>query len=325
MQIYFAPLEGITGFLYRKIFHEYFGEGMEKYFAPFLVPTGGGFTKHRSVRDVLPEYNQGIPLVPQILSNQPEDFIGLAEILESYGYHEINLNLGCPYQTVVSKGRGAGLLGKPDELNRFLEAVFEGCGGLVDVSVKTRIGMECEEEWEVLLDIYNQFPIKELIVHARTRKEFYKGKPNLKAFELAEEKSGNPLCYNGDIFTKEDYHSFCENYSRMDRMMIGRGFLVNPGLLREIRGKETITKKEMLAFHDRLYQEYLELMQSETNTLYKMKELWNYWQYLFESDEKPVTKYMKQIRKAQKGRDYRAAAGELFAACKIKEGARYEA
>lgn len=336
MQIYFAPLEGITGFLFRNIYHEYFGKGMDKYFTPFLVPTGGGFTKHRSMKDILPEYNVGIPIVPQLLSNNAEDFIGLTKILADFGYKEVNLNLGCPYQTVVSKGRGSGFLAKPDELERFLEEIFEGCKDLADISVKTRIGLNSEEEWEGLLSIYNKFPLKELIVHARTRKDFYGGKPNIEAYEYAVENSRNPLCYNGDIFTKADYDRFYVNHketenehgyvnqSKTESIMIGRGFLVNPGLLREIRGGEVITKKEMMAFHDRLYSEYFTLMQSDTNTLYKMKELWNYWQYLFTSKEKPMAKYIKQIRKAQKGRDYEAAARELFAACEIKEGASFE-
>ena len=336
MKIYFAPLEGITGFLYRNIFHECFGEGMDKYFTPFLVPTGGGFTKHRSMKDILPEHNEGIPIVPQLLSNNAEDFIGLTKILSDFGYREVNLNLGCPYQTVVSKGRGSGFLAKTEELERFLEEIFEGCKDLAEISVKTRIGLNSEDEWEGLLAIYNKFPLKELIVHARTRKDFYGGKPNLKAYEYAEENSKNPLCYNGDIFTKEDYDRFYVNQKRIndkesyvnrktsESIMIGRGFLVNPGLLREIWGEDVITKKEMIAFHDRLYKEYFELLQSDTNTLYKMKELWNYWQYLFESEEKPMAKYIKQIRKAQKGRDYEAAARELLAACRIKEGASFE-
>ena len=338
MQIYFAPLEGITGFLYRNIFHEYFGEGMNKYFTPFLVPTGGGYTKLRSMKDILPEHNRNIAIVPQLLSNNADDFIGLAKILADFGYREINLNLGCPYQTVVSKGRGSGFLGKPKELQQFLANIFDGCKDLVEISIKTRIGLDSEEEWEGLLDIYNSFPLKELIVHARTRKDFYGGRPNLNAYELAEAKSVNPLCYNGDIFTKADYDRFYVNHIKPDAerensyvnhigtssIMIGRGFLVNPGLLREIRGGEVITKEEMLAFHDRLYKEYFELMQSDTNTLYKMKELWNYWQYLFESMDKPMAKYIKQIRKAQRCRDYEAAARELFASCKIKEGASFE-
>lgn len=324
MRIYFAPLEGITGFLYRNIFHECFGEGMDKYFTPFLVPTGGGFTKHRSMKDILPEHNEGIPIVPQLLSNNAEDFIGLTKILSDFGYREVNLNLGCPYQTVVSKGRGSGFFAKTEELEKFLDEIFTGCKGLAEISVKTRIGLNSEEEWERLLAIYNKFPLKELIVHARTRKDFYGGKPNLRAYEYAEENSRNPLCYNGDIFTKEDYDRFYVNCKTSESIMIGRGFLVNPGLLREIRGEDMITQKEMIAFHDRLYKEYFELLQSDTNTLYKMKELWNYWQYLFEPEEKPMAKYIKQIRKAQKGRDYEAAVRELFAACKIKEGASFE-
>ncbi len=326
MRTYFAPLEGITGFTYRNIHHEFFGEGIDTYFTPFIVPTGGGFTKNRSMKDILPENNVGVPIVPQLLSNNAEDFTGLVKILLDLGYEEVNLNLGCPYQTVVSKGRGSGFLGRLNDLERFFDTIFESCNDKIAISVKTRLGLKSDEEWAGILDLYNKYPIKELTVHARTRKEFYKGTPNMEAFAYAVANSKNPLCYNGDIFTQSDYHKFREDFPQTESMMIGRGLLTNPALVREIKGGPAITKEEMIAFHDKLYEEFLVLFQSETNTLFKMKELWNYWQYLFVEIEnsKAVSKYIKQIRKSQRAADYLSVARMLFAMCDMKEEARFE-
>lgn len=334
MQIYFAPLEGITGYLYRNIYHEYFGEGIDKYFTPFIVPTGGGFTKNRSMKDVLPEHNQGMPIVPQLLSNNAEDFIALSEKLIEFGYEEVNLNLGCPYRTVVSKGRGSGFLAKTKDLEAFLDRIFAGCDGKIAISIKTRIGLDGAYEWEDLLTLYNQYPLKELIIHPRIQKDFYQNKPNMEAFDKALSESKNPLCYNGDIFTKADYLAFREKYPQVDCIMLGRGLLVNPGLLREIRQDKAMSREELKAFHDRIYREYRILMGEDKNTLFKMKELWNYMQYLFvtreflsgeaEDNNTIALKYIKKIRKAQRAAEYEAAVNGLFGECDIREGASFE-
>ena len=322
MKLYFAPLEGITGHLYRNTFHEFFGKEIDKYFSPFIVPTQGTSVKSRTIRDILPENNEGIPLVPQILSNNAESFIALSEYLSELGYDEVNLNLGCPYGTVVAKGRGSGMLEDTRKLDQFLDEIFEGCEGKIGISVKTRIGLDSENEWEDLLTVYNQYPVKELIIHPRIQKDFYRNHPRMEAYDLACKESRNPICYNGDIFTKKDYLSFCERYPDTDRIMIGRGFLTNPGLLLEIRGGKGMTKDEFHGFHDRLYEEYRKLMGEDKNTLFKMKEFWNYAQYLF--DGQISQKYIKKIRKAKRGVEYETAVEELLQECDIREGAGFE-
>ncbi|MDD6882143.1 MAG: tRNA-dihydrouridine synthase, partial [Eubacteriales bacterium] len=148
MKLYFAPIEGIAGYIYRNAHRKYFG-GADTYFSPFLAPTQDhGFTTKEKM-DVLPEHNQTLKLVPQILTNQPEAFLWAAEEMQKRGYQEVNLNLGCPSGTVVSKRKGAGFLGAPAELDRFLDAVFSKVG--ISVSVKTRLGMEEAAEFEQLL------------------------------------------------------------------------------------------------------------------------------------------------------------------------------
>ena len=164
--------------------------------------------------------------------------------------------------------------------------------------------------------------MKELIIHPRIQKDFYKNHPRMEAFDLACKESRNPVCYNGDIFTKKDYLSFCEKYPDTDRIMIGRGFLTNPGLLSEIRDGRGMTKEVFQSFHDRLYEEYRKLMGEDKNTLFKMKEFWNYAQYLF--DGTTSSKYIKKIRKAKRGAEYEAAVKELFRECDIREDAGFE-
>ena len=174
MKIYLAPLEGITGYTYRRALYNCFG-GFDKYFIPFILPNQKGHLSTREKKDIMPENNEGMYAVPQILTKNAEDFIQTAETLQEYGYNEVNLNLGCPSKTVVTKGRGAGFLDRPDELDKFLDEIFRKCD--MKISIKTRLGMDDPEEFEDLLTIYNKYPLEELIVHARVQKDYYKNTP----------------------------------------------------------------------------------------------------------------------------------------------------
>mgnify|MGYP000084790714 CR=1 FL=1 len=192
MKYYMAPMEGLTGYVYRNAYHKFFSP-MDHYFAPFIANKK---MSSRERNDILPDHNQGLCLIPQILTNRSADFLAVAKELKNYGYDIINLNVGCPSGTVVAKGRGAGLLEDPETLDRFLYEIFAGYDGRI--SVKTRIGMEDEEEWKDILAVYEKYPLEELIIHPRVRRDFYKGKPRLDAFSYAMGESGHRLCYNGD-------------------------------------------------------------------------------------------------------------------------------
>lgn len=308
-QFYFAPLEGISGYIYRNAYETHFG-GIDKYFIPFIHPNQKGKLSSREENDILPKHNQGMYAVPQILTNCAEDFIKTVEKLSEYGYQEINLNLGCPSKTVVSKGRGSGFLAEPDRLNEFLDTIFKQIEkrGNTKISVKTRIGKESEEEFDRLLSIYNQYPMEELIIHPRLQVDFYKNIPRYEVFETAVEKSKNRLCYNGDIFSVYDYQKVSERFSTVEHFMLGRGILQNPGLISEIRFGKPLDKKTLKAFYDELYAAYQEVLFGEKTVLFKMKELWFYLAPLF-SDCK---KYAKKIKKAEKLKVYEAAVEELF-------------
>ncbi len=314
MEFYFAPLEGITGYTYRNLHHKYYS-GVEKYYTPFLSPgpeTGLGI---KQLRDVIPENNPNILLVPQLLTNRAGDFLKSMEVLGEYGYREINLNLGCPSGTVTAKKKGSGFLCYPQELDRFLDEVFKDrrvWSEEFHVSVKTRIGKNSPEEWTELMEIYNRYPIKELIIHPRIQRDFYNNIPNLEVFESALTQSKNPVVYNGDIFSDGDFRRFQERFPAVKTVMLGRGLIQNPELaqaLREERSSEIFDKTRLKRFHDELLKQYCELMSGERNVLFRMKELWFYMIRLF--PDQPKTE--KKIKKAARLAEYRAAVDELLA------------
>ena len=305
MKYYFAPMEGITGYVYRGIHRECF-PGMDKYFTPFLTPSQKKAMTPRENKDVLPEHNKDVPLVPQILTNCAADFIKTAKNLQEYGYEEVNLNLGCPSGTVVSKKKGSGFLEFPEELDRFLEDVF----GQLDmkISIKTRIGKSEPEEFGRLLELYNQYPLEELIIHPRVQMDYYKNTPRMEIYKAAEAQSNHPLCYNGDLFTEGHYKRFREQFPDTGAVMLGRGMLVNPALVRQIQGQGALTKEELQQFHDRLCSKYEEVMSGDNAVLFKMKELWFFMGNLFPDNKK----YLKKIKKSQHLAEYRQAAESLF-------------
>ena len=230
MRYEFAPMEGITGYIYRNAHHAFF-PSVDRYYTPFITPKQGKSFTTREWNDVIREHNAGIEVIPQILTNQADGFCMVADKLKELGYEEVNLNLGCPSGTVVAKKKGSGFLAYPDELDRFLEEIFERCS--LEISVKTRIGADDPEEFEDLMRIFNRYPVKRLIVHPRVQKDFYKNTPRLDSFELAVRESKNPICYNGDMFCREDAGKIMERFPEIDCLMFGRGMLIDPGLDRK--------------------------------------------------------------------------------------------
>ena len=317
MKIYLAPLEGITGWIYRNAVHECFG-GFDKYFIPFISPNQKGHFSASEKKDIMAEHNRGMYAVPQILTNNAEDFIKTVEKLEEYGYNEVNLNLGCPSKTVVTKGRGAGFLADPDRLDRFLDEIFEKCS--IKISVKTRIGMEDREEFGHLLEIYNRYPMEELIVHPRLQSDYYKNVPDLDTFSLAVRDGKSPLCYNGDILSAEDMKQLTDRFPSIKRIMAGRGVLMDPALGRELKGGFSAEKEALRRFHDLVYAGYCEEMSGDRTILYKMKELWSYLVPVFADSGK----YAKKIKKCEKCRVYENIIDEMFEECSLSSSAAAE-
>lgn len=232
MKFYIAPLEGVTGYIYRNALEKYF-PGADCYFTPFIVPDQKHPLRKKELRDILPENNHVKNLVPQILTNDADRFHEAVQELQSYGYREVNLNLGCPSGTVTARKKGAGFLAYPEELDRFLDRIFSE--NEVRISLKTRIGMKDPEEGFRLLEIYNQYPLSELIIHPRTREEFYKGEPHLDIYAQLAQASHAPVCYNGNLLTARDYEAFHAAFPDTERVMLGRGVIADPGLIRRLK------------------------------------------------------------------------------------------
>lgn len=301
MEFYFAPLEGITTYTYRNLFNKYF-KGVDKYFMPFVAPGSSKGLKKREIKDVLSENNMGINVVPQILTNNAELFLETERQLGDFGYDEININLGCPVGTVVAKNKGAGMLWDTYKLEKFLDEIFLKTHS--KISIKTRIGMEFEEEFEEILDLYLKYPLHELIVHPRLRTDYYKNEPHMniykEALEKANEKTDIPVCYNGDINNVSDYKKIVQNYPKTSNVMIGRGLVANPFLLMEIRETGEWNINSLKDFLNELVDAYISEM-GENNALFKMKEIWFYLSGSIEDGEK----ILKRIRKAKSMADYK--------------------
>ncbi|MDD3361049.1 MAG: tRNA-dihydrouridine synthase family protein [Hespellia sp.] len=316
VQVYMAPLEGITKYVYRNAHNEIFG-GVSKYFAPFIDARINRPLKSREINDLLPENNQNLSLIPQIMTNNSEAFLATAAQLRGIGYHEINLNLGCPSLTVVRKHRGSGFLNRPNDLKQFFQDVYNDSSfssGDMKLSVKTRLGVESPDEMYVLLNIYNQFPLHELIVHPRVQTDYYKNTPNLEMFHFIRQESQILPIYNGDLNSVSDVVSLTERFPNTDTLMIGRGLIRDPAFARQINTADNtpqqnqLQKRELLAFHDSIYHAYQELLSGELPVLHKMKELWSYWIVNFADAKKPY----KELNKSQTFKEYESRVTILF-------------
>lgn len=301
MKIYFAPLEGITGYIFRNAYNGIYGH-IDKYFAPFISPSEKCPMTNRERKDLIPENNTGLFLVPQILTCSSECFIEAAKELHAMGYKEVNLNLGCPSGTVCAKGKGAGFLPETPALQRFLDDIYSYAGSDdVKISVKTRLGYYDPDEFYDLLDIFNGFPVSELIVHPRIRSDFYKGEPRKDYFAYALEHSKCPLVYNGNVYTRKDYDDLSDLFAGSpDPVMLGRGLISDPSLAETLKGRATETDfNKLRRLHDAVYHGYQEVMSPDINVLYKMRELWSYWQVLFECRERDIKRLMKAKKYAE--------------------------
>lgn len=301
MNVYFAPLEGITGHIYRNTYEKLYGR-VDKYFAPFIAPCEKYAMTPKERKDLLPENNEGIVLVPQILTNKAKNFIAASNELINLGYREINLNLGCPSGTVCSKGKGAGFLPETNALKAFLDEIYTYADTKgVAISLKTRLGFYDADEFYDLVEIFNQYPVSELIVHPRIRSDFYKGEPRLEHYQYAVKNAKAPLVYNGNVFSKKDFDEISSKLNTtLDTVMLGRGLISKPGLINELEsGDTTIDYKKFWELHDTVYHEYQKIMSPDINVLYKMKELWTYWKVMFEGHDKDIKKLLKTKKYAE--------------------------
>ena len=314
MEYEFAPLEGITDAVYRRN-HARFFPGMARYYTPFISPTQNHRFTPRELRELAPENNPGLTLVPQLLGKNPEDFLWAAQALADMGYDEVNLNLGCPSGTVTAKGKGAGRLVHSEELERFLDAIF--AAPPLSISVKTRLGWEAPEEFDRLLGIYARYPIRRLIVHARTRREMYDPGVHRDTFARAVGSAPFPLSFNGDLFTPADIRGFAAEFPAVETVMLGRGLVADPGLVVKLSGG-TADRAAVRAFHDALCREYPAVFGSRNSALHRMKAIWHYLLCSLDGGEA----YRKRLIKVRKWEDYITLTEEIFRRLPLREAAQ---
>ena len=293
MKLSFAPLEGITSYIYRNTHAEYFG-GCDEYYTPFISPSDNTKIGRKGFRDIIPENNLEVRPVVQVLTNNAVSFLKFCEKLKEYGYDRLNINLGCPSGTVVNKRRGSGLLRELNLLESFLDEIFEKSD--IKISIKTRTGFYSSDEFDRLLTLYNKYPLDNLIVHPRCREDFYKGDPCYDAFDKAYESLKNKVIFNGNIFSVDDYKRIIERYPRLEGVMIGRGAVANPAIFREIKGGKKLTTFEMVEFSEILAERYNAILSSDTFTMHKLKEIWIYMMWNFPQEEK----VLKTVRRTNK-------------------------
>lgn len=307
--IYQAPLQGFTDFTYRNVFHEVFG-GVDKYFIPYLSYMKGKEIKKSLLKEILPENNNALPAIPQVLFSNTTELFELVSILVDNGYEEINLNLGCPYPMATNRGRGAAWLEKPLDLNDTLNELFSK-GFPAKFSVKMRAGMKSNQEFKPVLEILNQFPLEEIIFHPRTASQMYDGKADPLLFSEAISLVKLPLIYNGDIFSETDLQELKAILPDQHCWMTGRGLLMDPTLALRLNGEvfdQKLRKLKLKDFHDRLYLEYSERLQGSGHLLTKMTQFWSYFSESFENQHKS----MKLVKKSSSVLKYNAAVVEIF-------------
>ena len=344
MKYLFAPLEGITGYIFRQTYDAHFG-GIDAYYTPFVTTRDGGIMRKKELRDIAPENNPGLRIVPQIMTTKADEFLQAASHMMELGYKEINLNLGCPSGTVVPKGKGAAFLREPEKLDRFLYEIYERCGA--DISIKTRIGFSSADEFPALMDIYEKYPVSLLIIHLRTREEMYEPGVHEDVFEYAAERlsgspaggspdaaghddadksaggetvagsvdveksTGNcfPLCYNGDICSAEDVDRLTEKFPQLEYIMIGRGYLSHPGFAGNDEKKADY--RDLNAVYDYvkdLQERYEGVLFGETPVLFKMKELWTH----LKASHPEGEKLFKKVKKTKHLSEYNSILKEFF-------------
>lgn len=308
MRYYFAPMEGITDATFRRLHHQYF-PGVDRYYMPFISPTIHRCLTPREARELPRADSVPFQAVPQLLGKNVEDMIWAMEVCLDLGYEEVNLNLGCPSGTVVSKGKGSGMLADPHALDAFLDAIYRRAP--LPVSLKTRIGLNEPEEFPALMEVYNRYPVSELTIHPRVRKAFYKGDCNLAAFQYAVELGKMPLCYNGNLCSLDEVEAISQRFPTVTSVMIGRGLVADPGMITP----GGTTREALAAFLEELSETYCLLFGSKRNAIYRLKDNWHFLIALFEGSEKP----WKELRKTTDYDRFQAIAREIIETLPMKD------
>lgn len=305
--IQLAPLQGLTNHIFRNAFQKHFS-GIDVYYAPWVRADRKSIIPAKYQRDLAPENNQGIRLIPQIMTNKAEDFLHMDEYIASLGYSEINWNLGCPYPMVAKRGMGSGMLAKAETIIALLEEVMPKLK--TSISLKVRLGYTNPEELLQLLPQLDSFPLSSIIIHARTGIQMYKGNANPDAFEACLSQSSHKLVYNGDIINNDSFSQLQQRFPSIDTWMLGRGLLSQPFLAEMLKKDESHLPDQSLQrfreFHNDLMYNYGAYLSGDKHLLQRMTAYWEYFSNLCINPHKAY----KRIKKANSINAYGIAVQE---------------
>jgi tRNA-dihydrouridine synthase len=306
-----SPLQGFTDFRFRNAVNKYFG-GIDTYYSPYIRLNGKLVIKSSYERDILPENNIDLEVIPQIITNDPDEFLFVAKYVQELGYKELNWNLGCPYPMVTKCGMGSGLISNTEKINTILEKVHAESD--IIVSMKMRLGYDTTEEILDVFPVLEKYPIKNVAIHARIGKQLYKGGVHLDAFQACVDNTKLKLYYNGDITSVTKFHEMQARFPSIEHWMIGRGLIADPFLPSMIKNNSfeyPKNKMELFSeFHDTLYAGYSESLSGSTHILLKMHHLWEYFSVIFSNPHKVA----KNIRKSKSIRNYEQTVKEVIKA-----------
>ena len=302
-----APMRGITTMHYRRAFVRHF-QGLDIEMAPFISTVNAKRINQKLLKDVLPENNSSLPLIPQVIGNNADDFVQMNIALNDLGYNEVNWNLGCPHKPIRKKRRGSGLLPYPETVDTILDQVCDRSP--CRISVKVRLGVADPAELMKLIPVLNKYPLSEVIIHPRTAEQMYKGSVNLTAFEIAYHEITRPVCYNGDINDLAFFKTLQKRFPNIDRYMLGRGLLANPFLCEEIKDTTAPSNyiERIAVFHDDLVSSYETMLHGDHPVLGKMKEFWTYQAMHLSNGHK----MFKKLKKTQHLATYKAIVAEFL-------------
>ena len=304
-----SPLQGFTDFRFRNAQNKIFG-GIDTFYSPYIRLNGKLVIKSSYQRDLLPENNKDLEVIPQIITNDADEFLFVSKYVQELGYKELNWNLGCPYPMVTKQGMGSGLICDPGKINHILDRAHNETNILV--SMKMRMGYENAEEILETLPVLDKYPLKNIAIHARIGKQLYKGGVDLDAFQRCVDNTKHKLYYNGDITTVAKFKEMQERFPSIDHFMIGRGLIADPFLPSMIKNNTTEYPKNRMdifgAFHDEIYQQYDAALSGPTPI--KMKML-GFWEYFSQSFSNPQKTY-KKIKKATNPHKYKQAVAEIL-------------
>jgi tRNA-dihydrouridine synthase len=309
LTIHSSPLQGFTDFRFRNAFQKFFG-GIDKYIAPYIRVNGKQEIKPANERDLLPENNRSLELIPQIITKDADEFLFVAEYVQKLGYTELNWNLGCPYPMIAKRGMGSGLLNMPDRINEILKRVFAETD--IQVSVKMRLGYESPQEIFKVLPVLERYRLANITIHPRIGKQLYRGEVDLKTFEECLGLSSHKIFYNGDITSVQSFREMKERFPAISNWMIGRGLIADPFLPAMIKADNPVhpaNRCEVFnSFHDALFSSYEEALSGQKHLLMKMYTLWEFFIQSFPHSRK----YLKKIKKARSLSVYKEVVNQIL-------------